>query len=185
MEHLEQPLDIGEVKPGRWLVENVERLAGCDLRELGRQLDPLGLSAGKRCRRLPEPQVAEPHVAKRLQPAVDLRNVNEELERLLNRHVEHVGDCAPLEANLQRLLVVALPVALLARDVDVRQEVHLDLDLPVAAAYLAAAALYVEREAARLVAAGASLRRLGEEVADHIEEAGVGGGVGARRAADR
>jgi hypothetical protein len=59
-------------------------------------------------------------------------------ERLLDRHVEHVGDVLALEADVQRLAVVALAVALLARDVDVRQEVHLDLDLPVAAADLAA-----------------------------------------------
>src|SRR3712207_8741045 len=39
---------------------------------------------------------------------------------LLDRHVEHVGDRAPLEAHLQRLAVVALAVALLARHVDVR-----------------------------------------------------------------
>jgi hypothetical protein len=53
--------------------------------------------------------------------------------------------------------------------------VHLDLDLPVAAADLAAPALDVEREAARLVAAGTRLLGLGEEVADLV--AGLDRGV--------
>ena len=76
-------------------------------------------------------------------------------------------------------------MALLAGDVDVGQEVHLDLDLAVAVADLAAAALDVEAEAARLVAARPRLLGLGEELADVVEDAGVGGRVGARRAADR
>ncbi len=74
-------------------------------------------------------------------------------QRLLDRHLEHVGDGLALEADLERLAVVALAVALLAGDVDVGQEVHLDLDLAVAAADLAAPALDVEAEAAGLVAA--------------------------------
>ena len=84
--------------------------------------------------------------------------LREELERLLDGEVEHVRDVLALEAHFERLAVVALAVALLARDVDVREEVHLDLDLAVALADLAAAALDVEGEAPRLVAARARLR---------------------------
>src|SRR6201986_1367931 len=104
---------------------------------------------------------------------------------LLDRHLEDVGDVLALEAHLERLPVVALAVALLARDVYVRQEVHLDLDLAVAAAHLATTTLDVEREAAGLVATGACLRRLGEELAYLVEQADVGSGIGARRSADR
>ena len=106
-------------------------------------------------------------------------------QRLLDGHVEHVGDVLALEADLERLAVVALAVALLAGHVDVGQEVHLDLDLTVAAAHLAAPALDVEAEAAWLVAAGAGLLRLREEVADHVEQPRVRRRVRARRAADR
>ena len=77
----------------------------------------------------------------------------EEVGRLLDRHVEHVGDRLALELHLQRLAVVALALADVAGDVDVGQEVHLDLDDAVALAGLAAAALDVEGEAPRLVAA--------------------------------
>src|SRR3954469_2603777 len=97
----------------------------------------------------------------------------EEVERLLDRHLEDVRDRLALEADVERLAVVALAVALLARDVHVRQEVHLDLDLPVAAADLAAPALDVEGEAARLVAARPRFLRLGEQLADRVEQAGV------------
>jgi hypothetical protein len=73
----------------------------------------------------------------------------EELDALLDRHVEHVGDRLALELDLQRLAVVALALADVAGDVDVGQEVHLDLDDAVALAGLAAPALDVEREPAR------------------------------------
>ena len=110
---------------------------------------------------------------------------SKKLQRLLDRHVEHVGDAAALEADFERLAVVALAVALFAGHVHVGQEVHLDLDLPVAATDLAAPALHVEAEAARLVAPRPRLLGLGEQVADHVEQTRVGGGVGARRAPDR
>ena len=76
-------------------------------------------------------------------------------------------------------------MALLAGHVDVGQEVHLDLDLPVAAADLAATALDVEAEPARLVAARPRLPGLGVELPDVVEDVRVGRRVGPRRAPDR
>jgi hypothetical protein len=63
--------------------------------------------------------------------------------------------------------------------------VHLDLDLAIAAADLAAAALDVEAEPARLIAARPGLASLGEELADVVEDARVRRRVGARGAPDR
>src|SRR2546425_6970263 len=140
------------------LVEDVERPAGRDLAELGRELDALRLAAGERRRRLAELDVVEPDVVQGLQATADLRDLGEEGQRLLDRHVEHIGDRLALEANLERLAVVARPLARLARDVDVGQEVHLDLDRPVALAGLATTAADVEREAPWLVAAHLRLR---------------------------
>ena len=91
-EHLEQALDVGEVEAGGRLVEDVEGVAGGDLRELGGELDPLGLAAGERRRRLAEADVVEADVVEGLQAPVDLRDVREELDRLVDRHLEHVGD---------------------------------------------------------------------------------------------
>ena len=99
--------------------------------------------------------------------------------------MQHVGDGLALVADRQRLGVVAAAVADVALDPDVGQEVHLDLLLAVALAGLAAAARLVEAEAARLVAADLRLGQLGEQLADQVEDAGVGRRVGAGRIADR
>ena len=92
-------------------------------------------------------------------------------ERLLDRHVEHVGHVLALVRDLERLAVVARALADLARHVDVGQEVHLDLDLPVALARLAAPAVHVEAEPARRVAARLRLGRGREERADVVPHA--------------
>ena len=127
-------------------------------RQLGGQLDALRLAARERGRRLAEADVAEPDVVQRLELLLIGGHRLEEVERLRHRHLEHLGDVLALVAHLERLAVVALALADLAGHVDVGQEVHLDLHEPVALAGLAAPALDVEREAARLVAAHPRLR---------------------------
>src|SRR4029077_7334144 len=119
--------------------------------ELLCQLDPLGLAPGQGGRRLTELDVVEPDVVEGLELAAQLRDLGEEGECLLDRHRQHVRDGLALEANLERLAVVAGALAGLAGDVDVGQEVHLDLDLSVALAGFAAAPADVEREPAGLV----------------------------------
>ena len=185
LQHAEQLVDVLEVQAGRRLVEHVDRLAGRALLQLGGELDPLGLTAGQRRRRLAEPDVAEPDVDQRVEVAGDAADRLEELGRLLDRHLEHLGDRLALVVHLERLAVVAGALADLARHVDVGQEVHLDLDRAVAGAVLAAPALDVEREPALLVTADLGLGRLGEQLADVVEHAGVGRRVRARGAPDR
>ncbi len=90
-----------------------------------------------------------------------------------------------MEQHLQRLAVVAPAPAGLAAHVHVGEEVHADRAHAVALAGLAAPAFHVEGEPAGLVAAGARFRHQREQVADEGEGAGIGGGIGARRAADR
>jgi hypothetical protein len=109
VQDLEQLLDVGEVEAGRRLVEDVERLAGRAPRQLGRQLHPLRLAAGQRRRRLAEVDVAEADVVERLQLRRRLRARAEELERLLDGHLEDLGDRAALVVDLEGLAVVALP----------------------------------------------------------------------------
>ena len=173
------------MQPGGGLVEDVDGPPGRALLQFGGQLDPLRLAAGQRRGGLAQPDVAQADVDQRAQVAVDAGDRLEELRRLLDRHVQHFGDGLALVVHLQGLAVVARAVADLARHVDVGQEVHLDLDGAVARARLAAAALDVEREAARLVATDFGLGGGREQGADLVEHAGVGGRVGPRRAADR
>src|SRR3569623_2204260 len=62
---------------------------------------------------------------------------------------------------------------------------HLHFEHAVAYAGLAAAALDVEAETAGAVTARARFQRARAQLADRREQPGIGGGIGARRAADR
>ncbi|HET7321265.1 MAG TPA: hypothetical protein VFI96_02140, partial [Longimicrobiaceae bacterium] len=108
----------------------------------------------------------EPDLAEGLELLMDPRLIHEELAGVFDRHLEDVGDAHPAEAHLERLAVEALPLADVARHEDVREEVHLDLHEAVALARLAPAALHVEGEAPRPVAADLRLRHLREQLAD-------------------
>ena len=133
----------------------------------------------------PEREVVEADVGERLQDPANLRDVAEQLERLADAHGQHVGDRLALVLDGERLGVVAAAVADVALDPDVGQEVHLDLLLAHSLARLAAAAGLVEAEPPRVVAADLRLGQLGEELADQVEDAGVGRRVGRRRVAER
>jgi hypothetical protein len=111
--------------------------------------------------------------------------LRKKVQPVVDGHVEDVGDVEPLVGDLERLAVEPASAARLAGHVDRRQEIHLDLDHAVALAMLAAAALHVEAEPARPVAAHARGGQLREEIADRVERAGVGERIGARRAPDR
>ncbi len=69
--------------------------------------------------------------------------------------------------------------------IDIRQEVHLDLDDAVALTGLAASALHIEREAARLITARLGFRQTRKPVADRREGARIGCRVGTRRTTNR
>src|SRR5205085_6387623 len=68
-ENAEQQLDVGEMKPGRRLVEDVERTARRAPRELASELDALRLPAGQRGRGLSETEITETHVDQDPEPA--------------------------------------------------------------------------------------------------------------------
>ena len=53
-------------RPGGRLVEQKQRSAAALGGQVGRQLEPLGLAAGKRGGRLAESQVVEPHIEQRV-----------------------------------------------------------------------------------------------------------------------
>ena len=168
----------------RGLIQDVERLAGLAAVQLLGELHALRLAARERRSGLPQAYVAQAHIVERLQLALDLRDVAKERERLGHAHIEHVRDGLAAVGHLERLAVIALAPADFAGHVDVRQEVHLDLDLAVALAGLAAASRHVEAEAPRAVAARLRLRNAREERPQVVPEPNIGGRVGARRAPD-
>src|SRR3546814_13035491 len=95
------------------------------------------------------------------------------------------SDVCSSDLHLERFAVVAFAVARLARHIDVGQEVHLDLDQPVAGAGLAPPALDVEAEPPGLVPARLAFGQPREPVADDRDGACVSGGSAARGAAER
>src|SRR4029079_5851378 len=97
---------------------------------------------------------------------------------------KHFRDGLAAVLDVERLAVIAASLALLTRDVDVGQEVHLDRDDAVALTGLAPPALDVEREPSRLEPARLRLRHHRAQVTDEGEHPGIGGGVAARRATD-
>src|SRR5690606_1593026 len=100
-----------------------------------------------------------------------------EFSAFLDRHIEDIGDGFALEENFQRFAVIALAMADVAGDVNIRQEVHLDLDDAIALTCFAATALDVEGKAAGLIAARFGLRQAGKPVTDRSEGTGIGGWI--------
>ena len=64
---VEQLRDVVEVQPRRRLVEDVEHALAALGHQVRRDLDPLGLAAGQRRRRLPEAEVAETDLVEHLE----------------------------------------------------------------------------------------------------------------------
>ena len=184
LEHLDEPVDVIAVQAGGGLIQDIDGLAGGALGQLGGQLDPLGLAAGQLGGGLPQLDIAQPHIHQGLEPPVDPGQVLEEGEGLLHCHLQNLIDIFPLIPHLQGLTVVPLALAHLAGDVDVRQEVHLDLQQAVPLTCLAPAAPHIEGEAARAVAPAFSVLGGGEQVPDVVEQPGVGGRIGPGRAPD-
>src|SRR5215470_1913020 len=89
------------------------------------------------------------------------------------------------EFDFERLAVVALALANITGDVDVRQEVHFNFYDAVALAGLATPALNVERESSRFVAPRFGFRKTSKPFSNRCERPRIGGWIRARRASNR
>src|SRR5262249_2123525 len=117
-------------------------------RQVRGDLDSLRLATRQRGRGLPEPQIAQPDLVEDLQPPQYLRRASEERQRLPNRQIQHLVNRSPAVADLQHLRFESLAVALIARNEDIGEELHLDADLALALTGLATSARHVERKMA-------------------------------------
>ena len=184
LQHVEQLADILKMKTGCRLVQNVERLARLATMELLGKLHTLRLTARERRSGLAQAHIAQANVIQGLELALDLRNVPKESKRLGNAHVEHVRDGFATIGNLERLAVITLAAANLAGHINIGKKVHLDLDLAIALARLAATAAHIKGETTRRVAARLRLRRARKQRAQIVPQANIGSGIRARRTAD-
>ena len=164
--------------------EDVEGPSCGALGELRGEFDTLSFAARKLSRGLAQLDVAQAYLLQSVQISVNLRHVLKEFQSFMDGHVQNFVDVFIFIFDLQSLAVVAPAVADLAGHVNVRQEVHLDLDDAVSRAGLAAAALDVKAESALLVAAHLSLGKSCKKVADRIEHACIGGRVRTRSLTD-
>ena len=182
----DEPRHVGHVEAGRRLVEDVERRAEAGRGELRGELDALGLAAGERGRGLAEARGSRGRSRRGSRAAGGWRPTAERCSRASSIVISRTSATErPLEEDGLGVGVVAAALAGLAGDVGVGQEGHRDAQPALALAALAAAALHVEGEAAAAVAEGARVGHRGEERADRVHDADVGGGHGARGAADR
>src|SRR4051794_12974265 len=129
-------------------------------------LDALRLTTRERGRRLAETKVAETDFVQHLEPAQYLRRTAEEGERFAHGEIQHLVDVPSAVVHFEHLRLEALPVALIARHEDVRQELHLDAHLPFALAGFAASARNVEGEVARREAPRLCVLGCREQLAD-------------------
>src|SRR6266852_2519523 len=172
------------MQAGGGLVEDVEGAAGLGLGKRAGELDALGFAAGERGGGLAELDVAEADFDEGGEFLLNLRNLVEQLQGFGGRKVQDVGNGMALETHGQRLGIVAAAAADFAGDVNIGKKIHFDAAETIALAGFAAASFDVEAEAAGTVAALARFGEHGEQLANGGENAGVGGRVGARGAAD-
>ena len=174
-----------EMQTGGRLVKDVKRVAGGFAAQLGRKLDALRLAAAERRGLLAQPNIAKADFRQHPARLVKLRHCAEEIHRLVHRHRQHIRDVHSFVGDFERLAIVPFAVAGLATDIERRQEVHFDFDQAVALAFLAAAALHIETEPSRVVAAALRCWQFRKQIANVVEHARVRGRIAARRAANR
>ena len=204
LEHAEEPLDVGEMEAGGWLVEDEEfrfRIADCGLR-IGRgfreelaELDALGFAAGEGVEWLAEFQVTQTHFGERREQLHDLAVALLELggdairrvegDGFIDGELEDVGDRFSEVVDVEGGGLEASATAVRTGDVEVGQELHFDLLEARTGAAIAAAVAGVEREEAGVHIAGLGVFGAGEELSDRIEGSEEHGGSGARGAGDR
>ena len=124
--------------------------------------------------------VAQADLLQCLQFIQNTGNVGEKLTRVIDGHVEDVGNIFALVFDFQRFPVVARTVTNLTGYVHIGQEIHFNADNAIAVAGLAAAAFNIKAKAAGLIAAHLRFGRLAEKLADKIKDPRIGCRIGTR-----
>jgi len=85
----------------RWFVKDIENAFVVRLAEMRGQLQALRFSAGKRCRRLPEAQVAESNFIQDPEFGNNLGNVDEERQSFAHRQLQYLVNILPVMPDFQ------------------------------------------------------------------------------------
>ena len=151
MEDFEQHLDVGKVQTCRRFIKQVERTPGALLDQFSSQLNALSLSSGKRRRGLPDLQIIKPYVLERLQLVANFWNAIEQLQRLLDIHLEYIGDRMPFEFDGKRFSIEAMTLANRTGYPHVREEIHFKFGGAISFASRTTSSVHIETETAWLV----------------------------------
>ena len=108
-----------------------------------------------------------------------------EFHRFLYGHIQHIVNGLSFVFYFQRLPIVPLALADLARHIDIREEMHLDLQDSIAGACLTPSAFYIKAETALLVTTRLCIRSRRKQITDLIEHTGVGRRIRTRRPSNR
>src|SRR5258708_6219563 len=183
-ERAEELRDVVEMQTCSRFVQNVEDALIIGAAEVRGQLQALRFSAGKRCRRLPETQVAESNFIQDSEFGNNLGYVNEKRQRFANRQLQYLVDIFPVITDFQNAALEARAPALFADEFDVRQKLHLHGDSAVALTGFAAASGHVERKMTGGVAAPFRIGRFRKYISDRVKRFEIRGRIRTRRAAD-
>src|SRR5437016_5603538 len=128
----------------RRLVENVEDALIVGATQVRGELQSLRFSAGERCCRLSETQVAEANFIQHSELGNNLRNIDEKSQGLADRQLQYLVNILPVIPHLQNATLEARASALFADEFNVRQKLHLHGDRAVTLAGFAPATRHVE-----------------------------------------
>ena len=108
-----------------------------------------------------------------------------EFHRFLYGHIQYIVNGLSFVFYFQRLPIVPFALADLARHIDIRKEMHLDLQDSIAGACLTPSAFYIKAETALLVTTRLCIRSRRKQITDLIEHTGVGRRIRTRRPSNR
>ena len=151
LQNIEEDADVLEVQARRGFVEDKDGAPRITFRKLSGEFHTLAFTARKRGGRLPKANVPQTHFLQGLDFLQNGGDVFKKLHRLIDGHIEHIGNAFALIAYFERLAVIAASAASLATHEDIGEEIHLYRLVTVAAASLAATTFHIEGEAAGLV----------------------------------
>ena len=115
----------------------------------------------------------------------DFRLVFKEDTGLVDRHIQYIGNIFPFVSDFERLPIIAFSLADIAGNINVRQEMHFDLDQAVAGTGLTTSPFDIKGKASLPVASKLGVLRRGKQIPDIVENAGICCRIGARRPSDR
>src|SRR5713226_5828495 len=152
VEHATEHAHVVEMEARRGLVEDVQlplpaaAPAAAGQRELARNLETLGLTAGERRRGLAELQITETHLLEVPEATGEPRMAMQSLDRLVHCPLERPSDAEPLQLDVEHFALEPRSAADFAGHEDVGEEHHFDEHVPGAFARLASSTRDVERE---------------------------------------